>query len=105
MMKKLTELKWLSDRILVLPDPPKETFQGTRIIVPDVVKAGEKADGGTILAMGPGRTVYETGVLIPVNKALEPGVRILFGRHAGLERVVDNVTYKILVEADILAVE
>ena len=90
-------VKPLSDRIVVKPEPAEEkTASG--IILPDT--AQEKPQIGTILAVGPGKT-SDTGDL--VKMALKKGDRVLYGKYSGTEIAVDGDDVLIMRESDILA--
>ena len=91
-------LKPLADRIVVKPlEAQEKTKSG--IIVPDSAK--EKPQEGKVIAVGTGR-LLEDGVV----KSLEVknGDRVLYGRYAGSEVILDGNEYLILREEDVLAV-
>lgn len=91
-------LKPLSDRVLVeRVDSEKVTAGG--IVIPDT--ATEKADQGTVLAVGPGK-YDEHGVLHAV--AINSGDRVLFSKFAGQTVKVDDKEYLILREDDVMAI-
>ena len=90
-------VKPLSDRIVVKPEPAEErTASG--IILPDT--AQEKPQIGTILAVGPGKT-SDTGDLVKMS--LSKGDRVLYGKYSGTEIAVDGDDVLIMRESDILA--
>ena len=90
-------VKPLSDRIVVKPEPAEEkTASG--IILPDT--AQEKPQMGTVLATGPGK-VSDSGDL--VKMALKNGDKVLYGKYSGTEITVDGDDVLIMRESDILA--
>ena len=91
-------LKPLGDRIIVRPvEAPERTKSG--LVLPDTAK--EKPQEGKVLAVGTGRLLEDGSV-----KALEikNGDRVLYGKYAGTEVLVEGDDYLILREEDILAV-
>ncbi|SVE48047.1 uncharacterized protein METZ01_LOCUS500901 [marine metagenome] len=90
-------VKPLSDRIVVKPEPAEEkTASG--IILPDT--AQEKPQIGTIMAVGPGKT-SDTGDLVKMS--LKKGDKVLYGKYSGTEIAVDGDDVLIMRESDILA--
>ena len=91
-------LKPLSDRVVVRRVDSEAVTAGG-IVIPDA--ATEKADQGTVLAVGPGKRDREGQII-----ALDVGVndRVLFGKFAGQTVKVDGEELLILKEEDILAV-
>ena len=90
-------VKPLSDRIVVKPEPAEEkTASG--IILPDT--AQEKPQMGTVLATGPGK-VSDTGDLVKMT--LKNGDKVLYGKYSGTEITVDGDNVLIMRESDILA--
>jgi chaperonin GroES len=94
----MMNLKPLSDRVVVRRVDSESVTKGG-IFIPDA--ATEKADSGTVLAVGPGRRNKEGNIV-----ALDVGVndRVLFGKFAGQTVKVDGEELLILKEEDILAV-
>lgn len=91
------ELRPLFNRVVVRR-VDSETVTRGGIFIPD--NAAEKADQGTVLAVGPGKR--ENGELIPVDLAV--GDRVLFGKTAGQTVKVNDEEVLILDEEQILAV-
>ena len=91
-------LKPLFDRVIVQRAESESVTQGG-IVIPGA--AAEKADQGTVLAIGPGAR-NEAGVVSPVGVAV--GDRILFSKNAGQNAKVDGQEVLILKEDEILAV-
>jgi chaperonin GroES len=76
-----------------------ETVTAGGIVLPDSAK--EKPMQGRVLSVGDGRLLPD-GKRIPHQ--VSEGDRILFGRYAGTEVVVDGKELLIMSEKDILAV-
>ena len=90
-------VKPLSDRIVVKPEPAEEkTASG--IILPDT--AQEKPQMGKVLAVGPGKT-SDSGDLVKMT--LKNGDKVLYGKYSGTEITVDGDDVLIMRESDILA--
>jgi chaperonin GroES len=92
-------LKPLSDRVVVRRVDSESVTKGG-IVIPDA--AAEKADQGTVLAVGPGKRNKETSELIPLDVAVND--QILFGKFSGQTVKVDGEELLILREEDILGV-
>ena len=91
-------LKPLSDRVVVRRVDSESVTAGG-IFIPDA--ATEKADQGTVLAVGPGKRNEQVEVValdIAVND------RVLFGKFSGQTVKVNGEEVLILKEDDILAV-
>ena len=82
-------VKPLSDRVLVLPNPAEEKTAGG-LIIPDTAK--EKPLAGKVVAVGPG------------TSEVKIGDQVLYGKYAGQEIQVDGVDYLIMKQNDILAI-
>ena len=88
----------LHDRVLVRRvEAEEKTPSG--IIIPDTAK--EKPVEGEALAVGPGAR-DESGRIIPLD--VKVGDRVLFGKWAGTDVLIDGEERLILKEADILGV-
>jgi chaperonin GroES len=92
-------LKPLSDRVVVRRVDSESVTKGG-IVIPDA--AAEKADQGTVLAVGPGKRNKDSGELVALDVAVDD--RVLFGKFAGQTVKVDGEELLILKEDDILAV-
>ena len=92
------KLKPLSDRVIIRRVDSEAVTKGG-IVIPDA--AAEKADQGTVLAVGPGKR-NEAGELNPVDVAVND--RVLFGKFSGQTVKVDGEELLVLKEEDILAV-
>ena len=88
----------LGDKIVILPQEEGEQTYGN-IIVPDTGQ--EKPKMGTVLAVGPGR-ISTNGTLIP-NK-IEVGVTVMVPKFGAQVVVVENETYIIASESDVLGI-
>ena len=93
-----TKLKPLGDRLVVKPSA-REEMTKSGIVLPDTVK--ERPQEGTILAVGPGRTL-DDGTREPIEVAV--GQKILFQKYAGTEFKLDDEELLILSQKDVLAV-
>ena len=88
----------LSDKVVILPIEEGEQKYGN-IIVPDA--GGERPEMGTVLAVGPGR-ISTDGTLIP--NRLEVGVTVMVPKFGAQVAVVENETYIIAGESDVLGI-
>ena len=93
-----TSLKPMGDRLVVRPSA-REEMTKSGIVLPDTVK--ERPQEGTILAVGPGRTL-DDGTKEPIEVAV--GEKILFQKYAGTEFKLDDEDLLILSQKDVLAV-
>lgn len=92
------QLKPLGDRLVVKPSP-REEMTKSGIVLPDTAK--ERPQEGTILSVGPGRTL-DDGTREAID--VEVGQRVLFQKYAGTEFKLDEEDLLILSQKDILAV-
>ncbi|CAB4129127.1 GroS Co-chaperonin GroES (HSP10) [uncultured Caudovirales phage] len=92
-------LKPLSDRVVVRRVDSEAVTKGG-IFIPDA--AAEKADQGSVLAVGPGKRNPTTGEINTLD--VQVNDRVLFGKFAGQTVKVDGEELLILREEDILAV-
>ena len=88
----------LNDKIVILPQEEGEQTYGN-IVVPDMGK--EKPEMGTVLAVGPGR-ISTNGTLIP--NRIEVGVTVMVPKFGAQVAVVENETYIIAGESDVLGI-
>ena len=86
-------VKPLSDRVLVLPNPAEEKTAGG-LFIPDTAK--EKPLAGKVVAAGPGTA--------DVKMEVKVGDTVLYGKYAGTEINIDGTDYLIMKQNDILAV-
>jgi len=88
----------LADRVLVKPLEANEVKKGG-IIIPDAHK--EKPQEGEVIALGTGKRDDE-GKLIPFT--VKKGDRVLTPKYGGTEIKVEDETYLIMREDDILGI-
>lgn len=91
------KLRPLNDRVVVRRVDSQTVTKGG-IVIPDA--AAEKADQGTVVAVGPGKRI--DGTLVPLDVAV--GDKVLFGKFSGQTVKVDSEELLVLKEEDILAV-
>jgi chaperonin GroES len=90
--------KPLQDRVLLKRVEAEETTAGG-IIIPDTAK--EKPAEGEVLAVGPGAR-DDAGALHPPEVKI--GDRVLFGKWAGTDVLIDGADRVILKESEILGI-
>ena len=95
--KSKVKIKPLDDRVLVEQCEAEETTAGG-IVLPD--SAQQKPQRGTVRAVGPGR-VLDNGERGEMDVSV--GDEIFYGKYAGTEVEIDEATYVILKQSDILA--
>lgn len=88
----------LHDRVLLRRIEAEEKTPGG-IIIPDTAK--EKPAEGEVLAVGAGGR-DESGRIVPLD--VKVGDRVLFGKWAGTDVIIDGEDRLIVKEADILGV-
>ena len=93
-----TRLMPLGDRLVVKPTP-REEMTKSGIVLPDTAK--ERPQEGTILAVGPGRTLDDGS---RESMDVSEGQKVLFQKYAGTEFKLDEEELLILSQKDILAV-
>ena len=94
----MANIRPLGDRVVVKPDSREETTRGG-IIIPDTAK--EKPHEGIVTAVGSGR-LLDNGKRSEME--LREGDHVLFAKYGGTEIILDDDTYRVLRENDILAV-
>jgi chaperonin GroES len=92
------KLNPLRDRLVVERSEAEEKTSGG-ILLPDTAK--DKPKQGTVVAVGPGRTL-DDGSVHPLE--VKVGDRILFGAYAGNEVKIGTTEYLVMNESDVLAV-
>ena len=92
------QLKPLYDRVLVKRITSEDKTSGG-LFIPDSAK--EKPLEGEIVAVGSGK-VLDNGTLRPV--AVKPGDRVLFAKYAETEIKLNNESFLLLKEDDLLGV-
>ena len=93
-----TNLKPLGSNVIVKPTP-REEMTKSGIVLPDTAK--ERPQEGTVLSVGPGRTL-DDGSREPME--LSAGQKVLFQKYAGTEFKLDDDELLILKHGDILAI-
>ena len=88
----------LGDKIVILPQEEGEQMYGN-IIVPDAGQ--EKPEMGKVLVVGPGR-ISTDGTLIP--NRIEVGVTVMVPKFGAQVVTVENETYIIASENDVLGI-
>ena len=91
-------VKPLGDRVLVQPLEEKEVIKGG-IIIPDSAK--EKPQEGKVVALGTGKTDEKGN---KVEFTVKVGDRVLISKYGGTEIKVDDTSYLIMREDDILGI-
>jgi chaperonin GroES len=86
----------LHDRILLQRVEEAETTRGG-LIIPDTAK--DKPQEGEVLAVGRGK-IKDNGSVLPLD--VKTGDRVLFGKYAGTEIVLDGEKYVIMREDELL---
>ncbi|HLG78022.1 MAG TPA: co-chaperone GroES [Ktedonobacteraceae bacterium] len=94
----MAKIRPLGDRVVVKPATREETTRGG-IIIPDTAR--EKPQEGTVVAVGSGR-LLDNGTRATLE--LHEGDRVLFAKYGGTEVIVDNETYLVLKESDVLGI-
>ena len=92
------KIRPLGDRVVIKP-ANKEEVSAAGVILPDTAK--EKPQKGTIIAVGPGRTLDNGTRQAP---EVSEGQLVLYAKYAGTEVKIEGDEYLILSEKDILAV-
>lgn len=90
------KVKPLFDRVLILPETENEKISG--IILPDTAK--EKPQFGKVIAVGDGENLDYTKSEMKVKI----GDKVLFNKYAGAEIKLDETTYIIMRQIDIIGV-
>ena len=93
-----TKLRPLGDRAVIKPTA-REEMTKSGIVLPDTAK--EKPQEGSILAIGPGRTL-DDGTREAMD--IKVGQKVLYAKYAGTEFKVDGEDLLIVSQKDILAI-
>jgi len=88
----------LGDKIVILPQEEGEQTYGN-IIIPD--SNSERPEIGKVLAVGPGR-ISTDGTLIP--NRIEVGVTVMVPKFGAQVVTVENETYVVAGESDVLGI-
>ncbi|MDN5278805.1 MAG: chaperonin GroES [Clostridiales bacterium] len=92
-------LKPLNDRVIIKPKDTVEKSKGG-VILPDTASK-EKPIEGSVVAVGPGK-LNDNGERTALE--VQKGDEVIFSKYAGTEIKVDDDSYLILREEDILAI-
>ncbi len=92
------KLRPLGDRVVIKPTP-REEMTKSGIVLPDTAK--EKPQEGSILAVGPGRTL-DDGTREKMD--VKEGDRVLYAKYAGTEFKVEGEELLIVSQKDVLAI-
>lgn len=92
------KLKPLGDKIVVKAAPNEEKTKGG-LVLPDTVK--EKPVEGIVVAVGPGK-VLENGTRQPMEICVDD--KIIYSKYSGTEVKLDDETFLVIGERDVLAV-
>ncbi len=96
--KKL-KIRPLDDRVVVERNEAEEMTSGG-IVLPD--SAREKPQQGKVIATGPGKLLEKSGERGQMS--VKVGDSVFYGKYSGTEVELDDETYVILRESDILAI-
>src|SRR6476660_4412696 len=88
----------LHDRVLVRRVEEQETTP-SGLIIPDTAK--DKPQEGEILAVGKGK-IKDDGSVLPLD--VKVGDRVLFGKYAGTEMVIEGEPVLVMREEEVLGV-
>lgn len=89
------KIKPLFDRILLIEE---EQTNDTGIILPDIAK--DKPNCAIVIDVGTGGKLDGD----EINIIVKPGDKVLFNKYAANEFKVENQTYLLIKQADILAI-
>ena len=91
-------IKPLADKVVVEPLEGEDKSPGG-IILPDTAK--KKPQEGIVIAVGPGK-ILDDGKRGAMS--VKKGDKVIFAKYGGTEIKIENETYMILSERDLLAV-
>ena len=92
-------LRPLNDHVIIKPLSDERKTEGG-IIIPDTVSK-EKPEKGEVIAVGPGR-INDKGERATLD--VKVGDKIVFTKYSPTEVKLENETYLVITESDILAV-
>lgn len=92
--------------VLLLPKKEakkKEETTASGIVLPSMNKTEQdsRQDIAEVIAVGEGR-MLNNGTLLPMK--ISAGNKVLFNKYAGTEVIIDEDTYTIIKESDVLAI-
>ncbi len=88
----------LGDRVIILPQEEEEQMYGN-IVVPDTGK--EKPEIGTVMAVGEGRVTNDGAI---IQNRLKIGQKVMVPKFGAQVVVIENETYIVASENDILGI-
>ncbi len=97
--KKSVGIRPLNDKIIIRRDEAADRTD-SGLYLPEQAKDTPKS--GVILAVGDGQLNKETGERIALSVC--PGDRVIFSAYAGTDVAVEDETYLVMDESDVLAV-
>jgi chaperonin GroES len=92
------KLRPLDDRVVIKPSEAQDKTAGG-IFLPDTAK--EKPQIGTVIAVGPGKTL-DDGKISKVS--VKKNDEVIYGKYTGNEIEIDRQKYVIVHESDLLGV-
>ena len=95
----MSKIKPLADKVLVQPSKGEDKTSGG-IVLPDTAK--ERPQEGTVVAVGPGRTL-DSGEKVKIG--VKEGDTVIYSKYGGTEVKLDGTEYLILDESSLLAVK
>jgi chaperonin GroES len=95
----MATIRPLYDRVIVQRLSESEATTAGGLFIPDAAK--EKPQEGEVMAVGRGK-VLENGTRVEPD--VKVGDRVLFGKYSGSEVTLDNKTFLVMREDDILGV-
>ena len=95
----MAKIQPLGDKVLVKPNTSQETTSGG-IVLPDTAK--ERPQEGTVIAVGPGRTL-DNGEKVQIG--VKEGDTVIYSKYGGTEVKIEGVEHLILDESSLLAVK
>jgi chaperonin GroES len=93
------KLRPLGDRVILAPLAKEEVTKGG-IILPSTVDK-ERPEQGKVIAVGPGK-LRDDGVRVEMS--VKVGDMVLFKKYAPDEIKMDDETYLVLAESDLMAI-
>lgn len=90
----------LGNRVLVKPIDVDDTSPSGLIIIPDIAK--QVPELGTVVAVGPGRTVVQGTQVVTIPTGLKVGDKILFSKYSGITIKLDGDEHIVMNEDDVL---
>jgi len=92
-------IKPLHDNVVLKPAKAEKTTK-SGLVLPDTVDKG-RPEQGTVVAVGPGKTLDNGAV---AKMSLKVGDKVVFKKYSPDEIEIDGDTYLIMSEGDVLAV-